>query len=89
MHTDQHWLDFNNAATSQLSANAASREMFQPKYTLGLDWGAPREQVSLATVRSIRNMTAQLPNFQERFLSILDDEFSKAIASNTEADGKC
>ncbi|KAF1977810.1 cytochrome P450 [Bimuria novae-zelandiae CBS 107.79] len=83
----EHWHDINNAHTSQLSPNAASREMFQPKYTFDFDWAAPREHVSLATVRSIRNMTQQLPSFQGRFLEILDQEFQKVVESNPQEDG--
>ncbi|PSN62395.1 cytochrome P450 [Corynespora cassiicola Philippines] len=85
--SEEHWNDLNKAPTSQLSPNAASREMFQPKYTFGFDWAAPREHVSLATVRSIRNMTQQLPSFQKRFVAILDDEFNKALSKSPQIEG--
>ena len=62
--------------------------MFQPKYTFGFDWSVSREQVSLATVRSIRNMTTQIPTFQGRFVSILDQEFRKALATNPQVGGR-
>ncbi|KAF2446078.1 cytochrome P450 [Karstenula rhodostoma CBS 690.94] len=87
LSSNEHWHDINNAHTSQLSPNAASREMFQPKYTFGFDWSAPREHVSLATVRSIRNMTLQIPLFQGRFVEILDQEFQQAMATNPQEEG--
>ncbi len=62
-------------------------QMFQPKYTFGFDWGAPREHISLATVRSIRNTTAQLPAFQGKFVQILDEEFQKALDSSPQLEG--
>lgn len=61
--------------------------MFQPKYTFGYDWAAPREHVSLATVRSIRNMTSRLPSFQRQFVSILDQEFRNALDTNSQVEG--
>ncbi|KAF2878468.1 cytochrome P450 [Massariosphaeria phaeospora] len=83
----KHWNELNNAPTNRLSPNAASREMFQPKYTFGFDWGAPREHVSIATVRSIKNMTQLLPLFQTKFVGILDQEFQKAFVNSPSKDG--
>jgi hypothetical protein len=64
-----------------------NEQIFQPRYTFDFDWSAPREHVSLATVRSIRNMTSQLPLFQGRFLEIIDQEFQKAMASGSQKEG--
>ena len=62
--------------------------MFQPKYAFDFDWAAPREHISLATVRSIRNMTAKLPEFQGRFVRILEEEFGGAVGGGMGGDGK-
>ncbi len=62
--------------------------MFQPKHTFGYDWGSPRENISLATVRSLRNTTQQLPSLQGSFITILDEEFDKVIPKDNDIGGK-
>ena len=81
MSTKEHWADFNRASQTQLSPMAASREMFQPKYTFGFDWKIQREHVSLITVRSLRATTALLETFRPKLISMLEEEFRKAIGS--------
>lgn len=56
--------------------------MFQPKYTVGIDWGAPREQVSLAVVRSTRHMVSLLPQLQDKFVRIIKNELDRAVGEH-------
>jgi hypothetical protein len=79
MTTPEHYAEMNNAPISSLSPWLASRELFQPKYTVGIDWGAPREQVSLAIVRSTRHMVSELPKLQDAFVRVMHDELDQGL----------
>ena len=63
-------------------------QMFQSKQAFGFDWPDARQHVSVAGVRSIKNMTQRLPGLQSRFVEILDQEFDKVVAKGLREDGR-
>ncbi|KAF2648817.1 cytochrome P450 [Lophiostoma macrostomum CBS 122681] len=85
--TPEHYHDMNAAPLSSMSPWLAAREMFQPKYTVGIDWGAPREQVSLVTVRSTRHMISELPKLEDEFVRIMQNELDKAVDTKDKRQG--
>jgi hypothetical protein len=63
-------------------------QMFQSKQAFGFDWPDARMHVSIAGVRSIKNMTQRLPGLQRAFVGILEREFDEVLSKNLRGDGR-